>query len=190
MIGKAVADARERVGAASIRASFGRLSDARGAAALWGAMASLVLILAAAGVLDAYRLSTTRDWAYQVASDAALRGVSRGRDFASLTGGGVMKLDEGAAVYEAMSAASAALAEKGVSSYVLDARALPQGGTIYGFPPVARASQSGETNWSSTEPAVGVYLEVPVSVVFFGWVNGARTVPVHAFGAAGLANVR
>ncbi len=174
----------------SIRASLGRLSDARGAAALWGAMASLVLILVAAAVLDEYRLSTTRDWAYQVASDAALRGVSRGRDFASLTGTGVMKLDEGAAVYEAMSAASAALAEKGVSSYVLDARALPQGGTIYGFPPVARASQSGETDWSSTEPAVSVYLEVPVPVAFFGWVNGARSEPVHAFAAAGLANVR
>jgi len=167
-----------------------RLADARGAATLWGAMASLVLILAAAAVLDVYRLSATRDWAYQVASDAALRGVSRGRDFASLTGTGVMSLDEGAAVYEAMSAASAALAEKGMSSYVLDARALPQGGIIYGFPPVPRASQSGEGNWSSPEPAVGVYLEVPVPVVFFGWVNGAKVVSVHAFAAAALANVR
>ncbi len=157
---------------------------------LWGVLASLVLILAAAAVLDVYRLSTTRNWAYQIASDAALRGVGRGRDFASLAASGVMSLDEGAAVYEAMSAASAALAEKGISRYVLDARALPLGGTVYGFPPVPRASQSGEGHWSSPEPAVGVYLEISVPVVFFGWVNGASDVPVHAFGAAALANAR
>ena len=90
MVGEAVANARKRLGRALIRDSYDRLGDARGAAMLWGALASLVLILAAAAVLDTYRLSATRNWAYQVASDAALRGVSRGRDFASLTGNGVM----------------------------------------------------------------------------------------------------
>ena len=173
-----------------VRGLCHRLAERQGAAALWGALASLVLILAAAAVLDVYRLSTTRDWAYQVASDAALRGVSRGRDFASLTQSGSMRLDETIAREEAMSAAEAALAEKGIALYVLDVRVLPDGGVEYGFPPVPRASQTGETSWSSTEPAVGVYLEISVPVAFFGWVNGSSSVPVHAFAAAALADVR
>lgn len=175
---------------AHIRCLFGRLGENRGAAALWGAMATLVLILVAAAVLDVHRLSATRNWAYQVASDSALRGVSRGRDFASVAESGSMLIDEISARQEATMAVEAALAEKGVAQYVLDVRVLPEGGVVYGYPPVPRASQSGETNWSSPAPGVGVYLEVPVPVAFFGWVNGADSVPVHAFAAAALASVR
>lgn len=174
----------------AIRRLTDRLSRRQGAATLWAIMATLVLVLAAAAVLDVYRLATTRNWAYQLASDAALQGVSRGRDFVSLTADGSMRLDEAAAVREAISVAEQGLAARGLSGYVLEVRVLPEGGVEPGFPPVARASQSGEVDWSSSAPAVGVYLEVAVPVTFFGWVDGADTVPVHAFAAAALAEIR
>ncbi|TAK36110.1 MAG: hypothetical protein EPO21_03950 [Chloroflexota bacterium] len=167
-----------------------RLGENRGAAALWGAMAAVVLALSAAAVLDVYQLSITRNWAYQIASEAALRGVSWGRDFASVAENGGMRLDETTAIEEATSAVEAALAERGVARYLLDVRALPEGGTETGFPPVSRAIQSGKTDWSSTEPAIGVYLELAVPVAFFGLVSGTHSVPVHAFAAAALAEAR
>lgn len=185
-----MANRTRKASAISTRSLHRRLSESQGAATLWGVLATLVLVLVAAAVLDVYRLSVTRDWAYQVASDAALRGVSRGRDFASLTQSGSMWLDEAVAAQEARSAAEAALAEKGFSDYALDVRVLPEGGVEPGFPPAPRASQTGAADWSSPAPAVGVYLEVSVPVAFFGWVNGADRVPVRAFAAAALAELR
>lgn len=166
-----------------------RLGENRGAAALWGTIATLVLVLMGAAVLDVYRLSIARNWAYEVASEAALRGVGRGRDFASVLEDGRMSLDEASARQEAIWAVEAAMAERGFTSRVLDVRVLPNGGVAHGYPPVPQASQSAETIWSSPEPAVGVYLEVSVPVAFFGWVNGADSVPVHVFAAAALADV-
>lgn len=179
----------KRLNGLSLRHPLCRFGENRGAAALWGAMATLILILAAAAVLDVYRLSITRNWAYEVATDAALRGVAQGRDFASILDDGSMSLDETSARQEAISAVEAAMSENGFSAQILDVRVLPDGGVVYGYPPVPQASQSGETNWSSPAPAVGVYLEVSVPVAFFGWVNGARSVPVHVFAAAALADV-
>ncbi len=91
-----------------------------------------------------------------------------------------------------MSAAASALTEelsaRGVVSYTADIRVLPawDGGAVGGYPPVPVRMGAGRGAWSSPEPAVGVYLHIPVETFFLGLV-GRPSVGVDAFASAGVA---
>ena len=145
-----------------------------------GVVAVLLLIVIASALVDGLHLLSTRQRCLEIASAAALRGTSRGRDYARYLVTGQIGLDPIVASDEATSAADAALAALGLSGYtiwveVLDA---PGGGSMADFPP-------GQT-WMETEPTVGVYLEAPVETVFLQVVNGNSPVTLHVFAAAGV----
>lgn len=165
------------------------LSKERGQASVAGIMATLILILITAGLVDLYRLHEVRSWAYQAASDAALAGVGSGRDYAYFMATGMISLDEGVAIQAARERVQEEMAARGIVEYVVDIRALPdpEGGSIPGYPPVPRASQWNVTSWSESEPSVGVFLVVPVETYLFGLINGNQPIQVHVFAAAGVA---
>jgi hypothetical protein len=167
------------------------IHDRRAQSAMWGLLLFLVLILAAGVVVDVYELFTIRNWAYSVAQEAALSGVSRGRDWATGTvpnGGGspAFALVSAAARTEALTVVASEMAVRGVVGYQVDVRILADsgGGTTPGYPPhPVRLGGSGD--WSSAEPAVGVYLEVPVQLQLLNFLGlGVQT--VHVFAAAGV----
>jgi hypothetical protein len=73
-------------------------------------------------------------------------------------------------------------------TYYADIRVLPDvgGGTIAGYPPVPVRLGSSRGNWSSENPAVGVYLTFPVYTFFMSFV-GRDYVTVNVFAAAEAA---
>ncbi|MGC8946380.1 MAG: hypothetical protein ACP5N6_09515 [Anaerolineae bacterium] len=158
------------------------LEDERGQAAALAVFLIFLLALLFSGMVDLYRMQETRNWAYRAAESAALAGAAAGRDFDSFV------IDPGLALTAAEETLQAALAWRGETDAAYDIRVLEYGGTIADFPPVARSDLWGtSTEWTSNEPAVGVYLEVPVSTMFLGLGNGP--VRVHAFAAAGCCGV-
>jgi len=145
-----------------------------------GVLVILLLLVTAATAVDGLHLLTMRQRCLEIASAAALQGTSRGRDYAYYLATGQIALDVISARDEATSAADAALAALGLSGYTIRVEVLdaPGGGSLSGFPP-------GQT-WMETEPAVGVYLEVPVQTVFLHIVNGSSAVTLRVFAAAGV----
>ena len=156
------------------------LSDRRGQTFASGVVAVLLLIAVAAALVDGLHLLSIKQRCLEVASAASLRGASRGRDYAYYLTTGQIALDRSAAQIEAFDAAAAGLSRLGLSGYTVQVEVLdaPGGGSIAGFPP-------GQT-WSDTEPAVGVYLEVPVDTVFMRAINGGSRVVLHVFATAGV----
>ena len=145
-----------------------------------GVFVILLLLVTAATVVDGLHLLTMRQRCLEIASSAALQGTSRGRDYAHYLVTGQIALDVITARDEATGAADAALAALGLSGYTIQVEVLaaPGSGSLSGFPP-------GQT-WMETEPAVGIYLEVPVQTVFLHIVNGSSAVTLHVFAAAGV----
>ena len=145
-----------------------------------GVLVILLLLVTAATVVDGLHLLTTRQRSLEIASAAALQGTSRGRDYAHYLATGQIALDVGTARDEAIGAADAALAALGLSGFTIQVEVLdaPGGGSLPGFPP-------GQT-WTEVEPAVGVYLEVPVQTVFVHMISGDSAVTLHVFAAAGV----
>jgi hypothetical protein len=166
----------------------GMIHDRRGQSLVWGFLAMLVFVAVAAGLVDIYRLYAARNWAYSVAQEAAMTGASRGRDWSSITSGGDMRLNSTLAKDEAQKMATAELLTRGISQYVLDVRVLPDatGGAVTGFPPRPVRLGSGLGNWNSNEPAVGVYLEVPVNWLMLDMLN-TQVKTIRVFAAAGVA---
>ena len=156
------------------------LSDRRGQTFASGVVAVLLLIVVAAALVDGLHLLSMKQRCLEVASAASLRGASRGRDYAYYLATGQIALDAATAQIEAFDAAAAGLSGLGLSGYAIQVEVLDAlgGGSIAGFPP-------GQT-WSDTEPAVGVYLEVPVETVFMWAINGGSRVVLHVFAAAGV----
>ena len=156
------------------------LRDRRGQTLPSGVIAALLLIVVAAALVDGLNLLSTKQRCLEVASAASLRGASRGRDYATYLSTGLIALDTAAAQAEAIDAVDAGLTAMGLSGYTVRVEVLdtPGGGAIANYPP-------GQT-WSDTEPAVGVYLEVPVETFFMQAVNGSNPVVVHVFAAAGV----
>ena len=117
-----------------------------------------------------------------------MTGVSKGRDWSSVTDGGGIRLDPVAAKNEAQNLVMAEMATRGITGYVMDVRVLPDsfGGAIAAYPPRPVRLGSGMGNWSSDEPAVGVYLEVPVQWVLLDILN-TQVKTVRVFAAAGVA---
>jgi hypothetical protein len=165
----------------------GMISDRRGQSVVWGFLCMLVFIAVSAGLIDIFRLYAARNWAYSVAQEAALAGVSKGRDWSSVSSSG-MRLNSSLAQSQATAIVNSAMAQRGVSGYSLDVRVLPDigGGSVTGYPPKAVRLGNGLGNWSSNEPAVGVYLQVPVKWLLLDGLNiSGKTVSV--FAAAGVA---
>lgn len=162
--------------------------DRRAQSLVWGFLAMLVFVAVAAGLVDIYRLYAARNWAYSVAQEAAMTGASRGRDWSSITSGGDMRLNTSVAKDEAQKMITTELSARGISQYVLDVRVLPDatGGAVVGFPPRPVRLGSGLGNWSSNEPAVGVYLEVPVNWLMLDMLN-TQVKTIRVFAAAGVA---
>jgi hypothetical protein len=164
------------------------ISERKGQTALWGFLVMLVLIAIASGLVDIYRLYAARNWAYTAAQEAALAGASRGRDWSALMAGDEMRLDGATAKAEAERVLIAEIASRGISGYSMDVRILPDagGGSIAGFPP--RPVRLGDSlgAWSSNEPAVGVYLAIPVKWLMLDMLN-IQVKTVHVFASAGVA---
>ena len=163
-------------------------SDRTAQSMVWGFLCMLVFIAIAAGLVDIYRLYAARNWAYSVAQEAALAGASRGRDWSSITSDGRMGLNAATAQSQAQQIVSAEMAVRGISQYQMDVRILPDihGGSMSGYPPIPVRLGAGLGQWSSNEPAVGVFLEVPISWLLLDLLgNPAKTVRV--FAAAGVA---
>ena len=164
------------------------MQDRKGQSAVWGFLTMMTFIAIASGLVDIYRLYTARNWAYAVAQEAAMAGASRGRDWSTFAGGGGIQLNSTTAKDEAERLVAAEMAARGISGYVMDVRVLPDtaGGSISGYPPRPVRLGSGLGSWSSSEPAVGVYLEVPVNWLMLDRIN-VVTKTVRVFTAAGVA---
>ena len=162
---------------------IGMIQDRKAQSAVWGLLSILVLVLIAAGLVDIYRLYAARNWAYSVAQEAALAGASRGRDWNAVFSTGLIQLDQAIANSEAENVVNSAMLARGITGYTTSIRVLPDpfGGTVSDFPP--RPVRLGESlgDWSSNEPAVGVYLEVPVqwTILDIFWID-LKTVRVFA----------
>lgn len=163
------------------------IRDRRAQSAVWGFLGMLVLITITSGLVDIYRLYAARNWAYSVAQEAALAGASRGRDWSSLMVDGNIRLDSDRSGTQAQAVIDSAMSSRGIAVYVKDVRVLPDpvGGSIAGFPPQPVRLASGAGSWSSNEPAVGVYLEVPVKWLLLDMLN-LEEKTVRVFAAAGV----
>ena len=164
-----------------------------GQAAVLAVLFITLFVLIASALVDAYALTEARNWGYQAAQQAAMAGVSQGRDWSNLatppcTGGPApIKLDETTAEQAADDMLQQEMGLRGISDYSADIRVLPgyRGGTISGFPPIPVRLGAGRGNWSSTEPAVGVYLSFPVSTFLLSFV-GRPTVQIEVFASAAV----
>ena len=164
------------------------ITDRKAQTAVWALLVTLLFIAVAGGLVDIYRLFAARNWAYAVAQEAALAGVSKGRDWVSITTSGDIRLVEAIARSTAESLVMAEMIERGISGYSLDVRILPNsdGGTISGYPPRPVRLGGNLGSWSSDEPAVGVYVEMPVNWLLLDRIGIAEKT-VAAFAAAGVS---
>lgn len=155
------------------------LAGKRGQTLASGAVAVLLLLVVASGLVDGLHLLSTRQRCLQVASAASLRGASRGRDYAYFLSTGQPGLNALTAQAEAVRAADDGMARMGLAGYALQVEVLDvPGGSIDDFPP-------GRI-WTAREPSVGVYLVVPVDTLLMGPINGGGPVDVHVFAASGV----
>ncbi len=162
--------------------------QADGQATLAAALSLLVLVLLLAGLLDLAQSWATRSWAYRVAEAAALAGVAQGRDYGAYVATGVPALHPLVAEMAAGTTLETALAARGQLSgatYVIRVHPTPGMLTYPGYPPVPHAAQP-PGDWTPTAPAVAVYLTLPRTPGFYGWVNGNAPARLHVFAAAEL----
>jgi hypothetical protein len=166
----------------------GMVTDRKAQSAVWGLLSILVLVILAGGLVDIYRLYAARNWAYSVAQEAALAGASRGREWNGIFTDGTVRLDEDVASEAAQQIVQSAMQIRGITGYQVLIYVLPEptGGTIAGFPPRPVRLGEGLRDWSSDEPAVGVYLEVPVQWTILSSF-GIDQKEVRVFAAAGVA---
>ena len=164
-----------------------------GQVAVQAVLLVLLFILLASALVDAYTLLEARNWGYQAAQQAALAGVSQGRDWASLasppcTGGPApIRLVAASAQNAATGLLKQEMALRGISQFTYDIRVLPDydGGDIPGYPPETVRLGDALGEWDSPEPAVGVYLSFPVSTFLMSFV-GRPTVQINVFASAGV----
>ena len=165
------------------------IAERKGQAAVFGLFLILVFILIAAVAADLYYLFEVRNWAYSAAQSAALIGVSEGRDWGSVTATGQMALDPVTAYNSAASVLALEMASRNyiLGDYTYDVRVLsdPGGGFIGGYPPRQVRLENGGLDWSSPEPAVGVYMEIPVDMLLLDIFVGDIK-EVYVFAAAGV----
>jgi len=162
-----------------------------------GQVAVLIVILAmlfisvAGALIDVYVLLEARNWAYQASQQAALVGVSKGREWSGITSNRgclePMTLNAGTARSEAESLLQQEMDLRGITNYDHDVRVLPgaTGGSISGFPPQTVRLGEGRGIWSSSEPSVGVYLSFPVQTFLMPFF-GRPQVQINVFAAGSI----
>ncbi len=162
--------------------------DERGQMAPAALVLILLLVTVAAAAIDGVQLLQVRQRVYQITADAALQGTRAGAQYEAYVLGGAVTLDPVSATAQAQAVATAGLHAAGLMTYTVRIEVLPAatGGVVPGFPPVARAAATGAADWSSPEPAVGVYVQAAVPTLWLHWILGTTAVPVHAFSAAGM----
>ena len=166
----------------------GMLFQRKAQSAVMGLLFTLILVLLAGGLVDIYRLFAARTWAYSLAQEAALAGASLGRDWDSVATDGGLSLDPDLAQTNVEKIIQQGILTRGISTYTLSIQVLPdpEGGMISGFPPSPVRLGEGLSDWSSDEPAVGVYLEMPFTWTLLD-IFGIEEKVVRAFAAAGVA---
>lgn len=155
------------------------LTDRTGQTWVSGIVAVLLLVMAAAGLVDGLYALSMHQRCQEIASAAALRGSGQGRDYDYYLANGQISLDAVVSKDKAIQAADAAMAGLGLSGYTIQVEVLdvPGGGSVANFPP-------GKV-WSESKPAVGVYIEAPINSVL---VQAVFSMPftIHVFAAAGV----
>ena len=164
------------------------ITQRKAQAVVWGLLATLLFVAIAGALVDIYRLFAARNWAYSVAQEAALAGVSKGRDWSSILTYNEVRLAQSIARTAAENLVAAEMSSRSIRGYSVDVRVLPDptGGSVPGFPPRPVRLGSGLGNWSSDEPSVGVYLIVPVEWILLDRI-GIMEKTVSAFAAAGVS---
>jgi hypothetical protein len=165
----------------------------RGQVAVQAVLLVMLFVLLASVLVDAYVLLEARNWGYQAAQQAALAGVSQGRDWSSLSnppcsgGSAPIKLVASTAQQAATTLLQQEMTLRGIGNYSYDIRVLPaySGGTVSGYPPIPVRLGAARGTWGSTEPAVGVYLSFPVSTFLLSFV-GRPTVQIEVFASAAV----
>lgn len=160
----------------------------RGQAMVAAMLAALLLVVLAAGVVDLARLQSLRLWAYRAAEASAVAGAALGRDYAAYVTGGEIRLDPALALTAAEKALLLTLDDKGLSaaaSYDIRVHPTNTAAVFAGYPPVAHAGMT-PGDWSPESPAVGVYLEVLIEPIMYGWINGNAPIPLRVFAAASV----
>jgi len=162
-----------------------------------GQIAVLIVILAmlfiglAGALIDVYVLLEARNWAYQAAQQAALVGVSKGREWSGITTNRgclePMTLNAGAARTEAENLLQMEMNLRGITNYAHEVRVLPDaaGGSVSGFPPETVRLGEGRGGWSMFEPSVGVYLSFPVQTFLLPFF-GRSQVQIDVFAAGSI----
>lgn len=167
--------------------------DERGQVVVWSLMLAIAFVLVLAVLCDIYGLQETRAWVYEVASDAALTGAGRGRDFDEYMATGQIRLDRSEARNMAEAIVDQEMSQRGITTYTRQVEVFVPGDAVPSpFPPVGRAQLrylEGVSQWSPTRPSVGVYLALPVPVFFAGLTSLSGSVTVHAFSAAEVVMV-
>ena len=157
-------------------------------------LASILIIIfigLAAAMIDVYVLLDARNWGYRASQQAALAGVSQGREWGGLTTGtgcvGSLSLNETTAYDAAVDFVQREMDLRGLTTYTYDVRVLPDpsGGSVADFPLRTVRLGSGMGTWTSTEPAVGVYLSFPVTL-FLIPVFGLDVSQIYVFAAGGV----
>lgn len=164
------------------------IQEKKAQSAVLGLLTLMALVLMVSSLVDIYRLFAARNWAYAVAQEAAWIGAAEGRDWVALTLSGEIRLEERVAKDTAEAIVLAELKARDIEAYALEIRVLPEpdGGISPGFPP--RPVRLGESlgEWQSTEPAVGVYLSLPVDWLLLDHL-GIIEKSVSVFASAGVA---
>ena len=162
-----------------------------------GQIAVLVVILTmlfiglTGALVDVYVLLEARNWAYQAAQQAALVGVSKGREWPGITSDRgclePMILNEGTSRSEAESLLQQEMNLRGITNYDHEVRVLPDaaGGSVSGFPPQMVRLGEGRGAWSMSEPSVGVYLSFPVQTFFLAFFRRPQ-VQIDVFAAGSI----
>jgi len=165
----------------------------RGQVAVLAVLLVMLFFLLACVLVDGYELVEARNWGYQVVQQAALAGVSQGRDWSSLAtppcsgGPAPIQLDAEPAMAASENILRQEMALRDISGYSFSIHVLPgySGGTVAGFPPIPVRLGAGRGSWSASEPSVGVYLSFPVSTFLMSFV-GRPTVWVEVFASASV----
>jgi hypothetical protein len=189
---------------------FGRLRKWPGQVLALAPLLVLFFVLIAAGLIDVYHLEEARNWGYAVAQNAAMAGVSSGRDWTRFEATqdpalpaptprqdkcvdpGLIQLNEGTARDQAFEYLKAELKLRTMDiydpkiMYRIEVLKDPGGGSIPGFPVQPVRLGAGQGYWQTKNPAVGVYLSFPVRT-FFMSIVGRSSVTINVFGSAQVA---
>jgi hypothetical protein len=175
----------------------------RGQVAVLAAILILLFVLVTCGLIDVYHAEETRNWAYRAAQQAAMAGVSKGRNWelvqatpdpavptpdaakGECADAPLMDLHYDDAYAAARSRLIQEIEFRGIQGYAFDIRVIASalGGSEPGFPPATVRLGDERGHWQTNRPAVGVYLTFPTNTFLLSFI-GIRQIPIYVFSAA------